>query len=78
LGVGILQGDPWLAALALAAWTLMALAYRPTAEFYRLATPWLFTLPLAVALYTAMTVDSAIRYRCGRGGRWKGRVLSPE
>jgi hopene-associated glycosyltransferase HpnB len=78
LGVGILQGDPWLAALALAAWTLMALAYRPTAEFYRLATPWLFTLPLAVALYTAMTVDSAIRHRRGRGGRWKGRVLSPE
>jgi hypothetical protein len=56
----------------------MALAYFPTAKLYRLGTLWLPTLPLAAALYTAMTVDSAIRHRRGTGGRWKGRVLSPQ
>jgi len=25
-----------------------------------------------------MTVDSAIQYRRGTGGRWKGRVWSPQ
>jgi hopene-associated glycosyltransferase HpnB len=75
---GILQGDPLLAALALAAWIAMALAYRPTAKLYRLATPWLPTLPLAAMLYAGMTLDSAIRYRRGAGGRWKGRVFSPQ
>jgi hypothetical protein len=52
-------------------------AYRPTANRYRLATPWLLFLPLAVALYIAMIVDSAIRCRLGIGGRWKGCVFSP-
>jgi hopene-associated glycosyltransferase HpnB len=79
LGVcaGILRGDPLLAALALAAWFTMALAYRPTAKLYRLPAFWLPTLPLAAALYAAMTLESAIQYRRGAGGRWKGRVLSP-
>jgi hypothetical protein len=56
----------------------MTLAYLPTAKLYRLSAPWLPTLPLAAALYAAMTMDSAIRYRRGAGGRWKGRVLSPQ
>ena len=77
LCVGIIQGNPMLTALALAAWVGMALAYRPTASLYRLAAPWLLTLPLAAVLYAAMTLDSAIQYRRGAGGRWKGRVLSP-
>jgi hopene-associated glycosyltransferase HpnB len=75
---GLVQGEALLAALALAAWIAMALAYFPTAKLYRLGTLWLPTLPLAAALYTAMTVDSAIRHRRGTGGRWKGRVLSPQ
>jgi hypothetical protein len=33
-------------------------------------------LPLAAALYAAMTVDSAIQHRRGVGGRWKGRAFS--
>jgi hypothetical protein len=45
---------------------------------YRLATSWLLSLPLAAALYIAMTVDSAIQYRRGTGGRWKGRVFLPQ
>jgi hypothetical protein len=64
-----------LRALGLAAWTAMAIAYRPTTKLYRLAAPWLLSLPLAAALYAAMTVDSAIQHRRGAGGRWKGRVF---
>ena len=78
LCAGILQGSAALATLALAAWIAMALAYRPTANLYRLAAPWLPTLPLAAALYAAMTLNSAIQYRRGAGGRWKGRVFSPQ
>jgi hypothetical protein len=77
LCAGIVQSKPLLAALALAAWIAMALAYRPTAQLYRLPAFWLPTLPLAAALYAGMTLDSAIRHRRGAGGRWKGRVLSP-
>jgi hopene-associated glycosyltransferase HpnB len=77
LCAALVQTKPVLAALAVAAWIAMALAYRPTAKLYRLAVFWLATLPLAAALYTAMTVASAIRHRLGTGGRWKGRVLSP-
>jgi hypothetical protein len=76
LFAGVLQSDPWLGAFGLAAWVAMAVAYRGTASMYRLAAPWLITLPLAAALYAAMTVDSAIQYRRGTGARWKGRVLS--
>jgi hopene-associated glycosyltransferase HpnB len=75
---GLAQTDRLLAALALAAWIAMAFAYRPTVRLYRLSAAWLPTLPLAAALYCAMTVDSAIQYRRGTGGRWKGRVWSPQ
>jgi hypothetical protein len=76
--LGIIQGHQQLSALSLAAWIAMAVAYRPTVDLYRLATPWLLSLPLAAALYIAMTVDSAIQFRRGTGGRWKGRVFSPQ
>ena len=75
---GLAQGDRPLAALALAAWIAMALAYLPTLRLYRLSAAWLPTLPLAATLYSAMTVDSAIQHRRGTGGRWKGRVWSPQ
>jgi hopene-associated glycosyltransferase HpnB len=75
--VGIVSGSRWLTSLGLAAWIATAVAYRPTASMYRLAAPWLLSLPAAAVLYVAMTVDSAIRYRRGAGGRWKGRVFSP-
>lgn len=73
LAIGLAGGGWVVAALALAACALMAVAYRPTATWYRLAPLWQLTLPLAAALYTAMTVDSALRYRRGAGGLWKGR-----
>jgi hopene-associated glycosyltransferase HpnB len=69
-----LHGDPWAAGLGLLAWLLMAMAFRPTLRLYGLAPLWALTLPAAAALYTAMTVDSALQYRRGRGGLWKGRT----
>ena len=56
------------------AWLTMAITYLPTLRLYRRPGVQAFTLPLCGALYTAMTVDSAIRHWRGRGGTWKGRV----
>jgi hopene-associated glycosyltransferase HpnB len=72
-----LHGDAAVAALGLAGWLAMSLIYWPTVRLYRLGPHWALTLPLAAALYTAMTIDSALQYRRGRGGRWKGRVGAP-
>jgi hopene-associated glycosyltransferase HpnB len=66
------------AAPALAAWTLMTVSYLPVLRLYRLA-PWrAVLLPAVMALYGAMTVDSARRHRRGRGGAWKGRTIESE
>jgi hypothetical protein len=69
-----LHGNPAAAGVALLAWLLMAIAFRPTLRLYRLAPIWALTLPLAAVLYTVMTIDSALQYRRGRGGLWKGRL----
>jgi hopene-associated glycosyltransferase HpnB len=67
----------WPVALAgLAGWILMAWAYLSTLRLYR-CSPWLaFCLPAIALLYTAMTLDSALRHWRGQGGAWKGRVYS--
>lgn len=57
------------------AWTALALAYAPTLRLYRVRPFAATALPLAAALYTAMTVDSARRHARGRGGAWKGRTF---
>ncbi|WDI30903.1 glycosyltransferase [Hyphococcus flavus] len=55
---------------------LMAYTYWPTLRLYGRA-PWeAVLLPAAGALYTAMTVSSAMRYWRGEGGQWKGRTYS--
>lgn len=62
------------AALGGLTWLAMALTLLPTLRLYRQPF-WLAPLlPLAAALYSAMTFDSAWRHWRGRGGRWKGRV----
>ena len=59
---------------ALTACSLMAYTYWPTLRLYDRA-PWeAALLPAAGALYTAMTVSSAIRHWRGEGGQWKGRT----
>ncbi|HBS30908.1 MAG TPA: glycosyl transferase family 2 [Parvularcula sp.] len=68
------HGEAEAAFLAGAAWLLLALAYRPTAALYGQPFWTAFLLPLAAALYTGMTVSSALRYAGGRGGAWKGRT----
>ncbi len=65
-----------LAAVAAAlAWALMAAAYTPTLAYYRQPRALAVALPLAAALFLAMTLDSARRHGRGEGGRWKARTV---
>ena len=75
----LLLAWPWhhdgaAALLGALTWLLMAFSLLPTLRLYR-QPAWLAPLlPLAAALYSAMTFDSALRHWRGRGGQWKGRV----
>jgi len=51
-----------LALTAGAAWLAIAAAYWPVVSFYRLPSAWAAALPLAGALFLAMTWSSAIGY----------------
>lgn len=73
LGYGV-HRDALAALLGAGAWLLMALTFRPTAAIYGLPFWAAFLLPLAAALYTGMTISSALRHAGGRGGAWKGRT----
>jgi len=53
---------------------LMAIAYLPTLRLYSCPPLLAFGLPAIASLYTAMTLDSALRHWRGQGGAWKGRV----
>lgn len=68
----------WLAAAGLAGWLLMTVSYVPMLRLYRLSPLRAPSLPLIAGLYAAMTADSARRHLAGRGGAWKGRVISPD
>ncbi len=67
----------WLTAAGLVGWLLMAVSYMPMLRLYRLCPARGLALPVIAALYAAMTADSARRHRRGRGGEWKGRIISP-
>ena len=73
-GLGLLGGG-WVVAAAglIAWWGLMGFSYSPTLKLYGLSMGWGLMLPLAAALFTLMTVSSALRYWLGRGSAWKGR-----
>ena len=62
------------ASFALAAWVLQALSFAPTLALYGRPAHWGFALPLAGALYGAMTIDSARRHHRREGALWKGRA----
>lgn len=62
------------AALGIASWLLMSLAFLPTVRFYSLSPLWAPLLPAIALFYTGATIHSAVRYWSGRGGMWKGRV----
>lgn len=64
----------WAAALGVAAWVLMSVAFWPMVRFYGLSPVWAPTLPLVAIFYMGATVHSAVRYWLGSGGEWKGRA----
>jgi hopene-associated glycosyltransferase HpnB len=66
--------EPRVALLALGAWLALSAAYWPVIRFYRLPAAWAATLPLAGALFLAMTWSSALGYWRGTSARWKDRV----
>jgi len=70
----LLSARPVPMALGAAAWMLMAVAYAPMLRFYRRSALWGLCLPAIALFYAAATVRSALQYRRGRGGQWKGRV----
>ncbi|MGH8149145.1 MAG: glycosyltransferase [Steroidobacteraceae bacterium] len=74
----LLTGRPLPMLLGATAWALMTLAYRPIVRFYGLGILWSLTLPAAAAFYCGATLHSAIAYRRGRGGMWKGRAQDVE
>ncbi|SME93418.1 squalene synthase HpnC [Tistlia consotensis] len=67
------HGDGPAAALGALVWAAMAASLLPALRLYGLPWLWAPVLPLAALLYTAMTVDSGLVHRQGRGGTWKGR-----
>ncbi len=71
---GLAGAGWWPASAGAIGWGAMVLAYAPTLALY--GRPWWqgLALPLAAALYGAMTVSSALRHARGRGGAWKGRT----
>ena len=73
VALGVAKRRPSLALAGLVAWGVMSAAYAPTVRLYRQPLWRALTLPLAVFLYTAMTIDSARRHARGQGGTWKGR-----
>ena len=77
LVLGVLRRKPALALPGAVAYATMSAAYAPTVQSYRLPLWRALTLPLAGVLYTAMTVDSALRHARGHGGLWKGRPFTP-
>jgi hypothetical protein len=74
LSAGLLLHAGVLCVLSVATLGLIVTAYRGTVRAYRLPVRWTLTLPLAAAMYTAMTVDSALAHVQSRGGGWKGRT----
>ena len=57
-----------------AAWVIMSMAYLPTLKHYDEPIWRVIWLPAVAFLYTLMTISSALRYRAGSGGLWKGRL----
>ncbi len=72
----IIAGDMTIALIGSGGLALMIGAYMPTVRLYRQPFLVALFLPIAAALYTAMTIDSAWRHWRGVGGGWKGRVYS--
>jgi hypothetical protein len=75
--VGLRRRDRLLGASGLLSWSLMSAAYLPVLRRYHQPAAAAPLLPFSAALYTLMTIDSALRHWRGRGGAWKGRFTVP-
>ncbi len=73
LAWGLAAGDANIATMGAVGLGLMWGAYYPTWAIYGPLSPAFFALPLAAALFTLMTLDSARRHYRGKGGGWKDR-----
>jgi hopene-associated glycosyltransferase HpnB len=73
LAAGLAAAEPGLALTAAAAWLALSAAYWPVVSFYRLPAVWAATLPVAAALFLAMTWASALKFWRGTRARWKAR-----
>lgn len=60
--------------VALVSCVLMFVSYIPLLRLYRINILAAVTLPLAAIFYIFATFSSAVNYRRGRGGVWKGRT----
>ncbi|GEQ97133.1 hypothetical protein JCM17844_07700 [Iodidimonas gelatinilytica] len=76
--VAIVTGQWSLAGIAGLAWLLMTIAYAPTLRDYGQSPIKGLFLPIIAALYTAMTLHSAIDHWRGKGSHWKGRDYSAD
>ena len=56
-----------------AAWLIMSAVYVPALRFYKQPVLMAPLLPLTAAFYSVATLESAVHYWRGSGGRWKGR-----
>ena len=62
-----------VAGLGGATWLTLAFSFLPILNWYDLSAYYSLMAPLGGVLYTLMTVDSALSWFRGAGGKWKGR-----
>lgn len=67
------HADQTTGMMALAAFIMMILSYRPMLRFYGLSAWRGLFLPVVAGFYMAFTLESAYAHLRGRGGAWKGR-----
>ena len=65
-----------LLATSLAAWALMTVSHMAHVAWYGTEALLAPTLPISVALYALMTIDSARRHWSGADARWRGRAMT--
>lgn len=80
--LAMLLGSPMTRVLGFVAYAAMVRTYLPMVRWLGCGPAWALALPVSAALYTAMTVSSAVRHHRGHGAAWKGRAygagMAPE
>jgi hopene-associated glycosyltransferase HpnB len=72
--LAMLLGSPMTRVLGFVAYAAMVRTYLPMVRWLGCGPAWALALPVSAALYTAMTVSSAVRHHRGHGAAWKGRA----